>query len=277
MTARELGSAVRTLVGRTLSHYTVERLLGAGGMGEVYLARDPRLDRPVALKILPVDLAANPDRMHRFVREARSASALNHPNVATIYDIGESGGICFIAMEYIEGSTVADAIAGRPMTATAIIDIAIQVSEALDAAHEKRITHRDIKPANLMVTPQGRVKVLDFGIAKTTASDFVPADNAPTVATSTAVGVLIGSLAYMSPEQVAGARGLTAIFSLTALYEMATGRHTGSKEETIDRILHARSPKASRVSTIRSPGIGAHHAHCSRSARAISVHTRHPG
>ena len=285
MTARELGSAVRTLVGRTLSHYTVERLLGAGGMGEVYLARDPRLDRPVALKILPVDLAANPDRMHRFVREARSASALNHPNVATIYDIGESDGICFIAMEYIEGSTVADAIAGRPMTATAIIDIAMQVSEALDAAHEKRITHRDIKPANLMITPQGRVKVLDFGIAKTTASDYVPADNAPTVATSTAVGAVIGSLAYMSPEQVAG-RDVDArsdIFSLgTALYEMATGRlpFTGStKEETINRILHAQPESVMRLNDQISPELERITLTClekSRERRYQSA-TRHPG
>jgi non-specific serine/threonine protein kinase len=254
MTARDLGSAAaKTLVGRTLSHYTVERLLGAGGMGEVYLAKDPRLARPVALKILPADLAASPDRMQRFMREARSASALNHPNVATIYDIGESDGICFIAMEYIEGSTVADTIAGRPMTATAIVDVAMQVAEALEAAHEKGITHRDIKPANLMVTPQGRVKVLDFGIAKTTASDEVVADGTVSAATSTAVGAVIGSLLYMSPEQVAGldVDARSDIFSLgTALYEMATGRLPfvgSSRAETVERILHAQPEGVTRL------------------------------
>jgi non-specific serine/threonine protein kinase len=240
-----------SLAGRTLSHYLVERLLGAGGMGEVYLARDPRLDRPVALKILPADLAASPDRMQRFVHEARSASALNHPNVATVYDIGDSDGICFIAMEYIEGSTIADAIAGTPMAATTIVDVAAQVAEALHAAHDKGITHRDIKPSNLMVTPQGRVKVLDFGIAKTTARDSVEMDGTMSAATGTAVGTVIGSLSYMSPEQVAG-RDVDArsdIFSLgVALYEMATARLPfagGSKAETIDRILHAQ-PEALR-------------------------------
>src|SRR6185503_6136896 len=155
------------LVGRTLSHYQVQSLLGAGGMGEVYLARDPRLDRAVALKILPLDLAFDADRMQRFTREAKAASALNHPNVATIYDVGESEGVRFIAMEHVEGETLATRIAGRALAPTDIVDIGAQVADALDAAHAKGITHRDIKPANLMLTPHGRVKVLDFGVAKT--------------------------------------------------------------------------------------------------------------
>ena len=136
-------------------------------MGEVYLARDPRLDRAVALKILPPDLAFDADRLHRFTREARAASALNHPNVATIHDVGEHDSVRFIVMEYVEGQTLAEKIAGRPITTTEILDIGSQVADALDAAHAKGITHRDIKPANLMLTPRGQVKVLDFGIAKT--------------------------------------------------------------------------------------------------------------
>ena len=157
------------LVGRTLGHYRVESLLGAGGMGEVYLALDPRLERAVALKILPPDLTDDADRLQRFMREAKAASALNHPNVATVYDIGESASdaLHFIAMEYVEGQTLAELMASRPLTATEIVDIGLQVVDALDAAHAKGITHRDIKPANLMRTPRGQVKVLDFGVAKT--------------------------------------------------------------------------------------------------------------
>jgi non-specific serine/threonine protein kinase len=252
--ARRFGApASAPLSGRTLSHYQVERLLGAGGMGEVYLAKDPRLDRLVALKILPMDLAANPDRMQRFMREARAASALNHPNVATIYDIGESDGISFIAMEYIEGATLADTAAGRPMTASAIVDIAVQVAEALEAAHEKGITHRDIKPSNLMVTPQGRVKVLDFGIAKTSASESAATTPAPSATTHTAVGAVIGSLSYMSPEQVAGREvdARSDIFSFgVALYELSTGClpfHATTTAETINRILHVQPEPVTRL------------------------------
>ncbi len=156
-----------TLLGRTLAHYQVQSLLGAGGMGEVYLAHDSRLERTVALKILPPDLAMDGERMQRFVREARAASALNHPNVATIYELGESDDVLFIAMEYVEGETIAARVSDRVFTAPEIVDIAIQVADALEAAHGKDITHRDIKPANLMLTPTGRVKVLDFGVAKT--------------------------------------------------------------------------------------------------------------
>ena len=141
-----------TLAGRTLSHYQVVSLLGAGGMGEVYLAQDPRLDRTVAIKILPGDLAGDPERMQRFEREARAASALNHPNVATIYDVGESDGLHFIVMEHVEGETVAARVAGRSLLPAAVVDIAVQAADALDVAHAKGITHRDIKPANLMVT-----------------------------------------------------------------------------------------------------------------------------
>jgi serine/threonine protein kinase len=146
----------RPLVGRTLGHYQVQSLLGAGGMGEVYLARDPRLDRAVALKILPPDLAFDVDRMHRFTLEAKAASALNHPNVATIHDVGDSDGVRFIVMEYVEGQTLADAIRSGPLAAPDIVDIGVQVADALEAAHAKGITHRDIKPANVMRTRRGQ-------------------------------------------------------------------------------------------------------------------------
>jgi len=246
VTARSVSQDRDTrLVGRTLSHYQVESLLGAGGMGEVYLARDPRLDRAVALKILPLDLAFDADRMQRFTREAKAASALNHPNVATIYDIGDSEALHFIVMEYVEGHTLAQKIAQRPLTVTEIVDVAVQVADALDAAHAKGITHRDIKPANLMLTRRGQVKVLDFGIAKTARGEESSGTEEMTTGAQTAVGLMIGSVPYMSPEQVLGHRvdHRSDLFSLgVTLYETATGRHPfagATTTETMDRILHA--------------------------------------
>src|SRR5262245_58621401 len=191
------------LVGRTLSHYQVQSLLGRGGMGEIYLARDPRLERAVALKILPPDLAFDADRMQRFTQEAKAASALNHPNVATIHDIGQSGDVRFIVMEYVEGQTLAERIASGPLAVAEIVDVAVKVADALEAAHAKGITHRDIKPANLMLTARGQVKVLDFGIAKTARGEGSPlTEEVTTTGTQTAVGLVIGSVPYMSPEQV---------------------------------------------------------------------------
>ncbi len=213
-----------TLVGRTISHYQVLSLLGAGGMGEVYLARDPRLDRTVALKILPGDLAVDPDRMLRFAREARAASALNHPNVATIYDVGESDGIHFIVMEHVEGETIAARI-GRPLTPSEIVDVAVQAADALDVAHAKGITHRDIKPANLMLTHRGHVKVLDFGVAKMGRNDEASPNGDWGVEPLTAVGGVVGSGPYMSPEQIAGSDvdSRSDVFSLgVVIYQMAT-------------------------------------------------------
>jgi len=233
------------LVGRTLGHYRVESLLGVGGMGEVYLARDPRLDRAVALKILPSDLTVDADRLQRFLREAKAASALNHPNVATIHDVGNSGGLNFIVMEYVEGHTLAAVIAERPLTSAEILDIGIQVTDALEAAHAKGITHRDIKPANLMVTPRGQAKVLDFGIATTARGEGSPRTDEMSTGAQTAVGLVIGSVPYMSPEQVLGhdVDHRSDLFSLgVTLYELATGRHPfagATATETMDRILHA--------------------------------------
>ena len=233
------------LVGRTLGHYHVESLLGSGGMGDVYLARDPRLERAVALKILPPHLALDADRMQRFTREARAASALNHPNVATIHDIGESGDVSFIVMEYVEGQTLADKSAGQPMPVLEIVDIALQVADALDAAHAKGITHRDIKPANLMVTARGQVKVLDFGIAKTAQREGSPRTTQIATGPQTAVGLVIGSAPYMSPQQVLGHEvdHRSDLFSLgVTLYELATGRHpfaATAAAETMARVLRA--------------------------------------
>jgi serine/threonine protein kinase len=233
------------LVGQTLSHYQVLSLLGAGGMGEVYLARDPRLDRTVALKILPEDLAADPERMQRFAREARAASALNHPNVATIYDVGESDGIRFIVIEHVEGETIAARIGGRPLSPSEVVDIAVQVADALDVAHAKGITHRDIKPANLMLTQRGHLKVLDFGVAKMALCDEPAQTDDWSAEPRTAVGSVIGSGPYMSPEQITGGHvdPRSDVFSLgVVLYQMATGQvpFAGTtREEMRESILHA--------------------------------------
>jgi serine/threonine protein kinase/cytochrome c-type biogenesis protein CcmH/NrfG len=238
-------TAETTIVGRALSHYQVDSLLGAGGMGEVYLARDPRLDRKVALKILTIDFASNEDRMLRFTREAKAASALNHPNVAVIHDVGESGGVRFIVMEYVEGHTLAEKIAGQAMPATEIIDVAMQVADALDAADARGITHRDIKPANLMLTPRGQVKVLDFGIAKMTATERLTGTDEGASRTHTAAGRMIGSPSHMSPEQILGNEldGRSDLFSLgVTMYDMATGRLPfvgATRAELMDRVLHA--------------------------------------
>src|SRR6266496_681214 len=152
--------------GTKLGRYEIRSQLGEGGMGEVYLARDTQLDRDIALKILTAEVARDQQRLHRFLQEARAASALSHPNVAHIYEIGEANGIHFIAMEYVEGQPLDSKIRGGPVTAGEILDIAIQIADALDEAHAKGITHRDIKASNIMITSRGRVKVLDFGLAK---------------------------------------------------------------------------------------------------------------
>ena len=212
-------------------------------MGEVYLARDPRLDRTVAIKILPGDLAGDPERMQRFEREARAASALNHPNVATIYDVGESDGLRFIVMEHVEGETVAARVAGRPLVPAAVVDIAVQAADALDVAHAKGITHRDIKPANLMVTSRGHLKVLDFGVAKMKLRDESTRSGEWTLQPGTAIGRVIGSGPYMSPEQITGGDvdPRSDVFSLgVVMYHMATGQlpFSGStREELMEAIL----------------------------------------
>ena len=194
-------------VGQQMGSYKILSLLGSGGMGEVYLARDSRLDRTVALKILPAQVASDQDRMRRFIREARAASALKHPNVTHIYEIGESDGVHFIAMEYVEGKTLAAKISGRPLEPAEIVEIGLQVADALDEAHSKGITHRDIKPANLMLTRRGEVKVLDFGLAKMTRPEGQDVASDISTVVSTAAGSGDGDAAVYESGAGVGTRG----------------------------------------------------------------------
>ncbi len=221
-------------------------------MAEVYLAQDTRLDRTVVLKILPAELAYDPERMRRFVQEAKAASALSHPNVAHIYEIGEANGTNFIAMEYVDGQTLDAKSKGRALETAEIVDIATQVADALDEAHSKGITHRDIKPSNVMITARSQAKVLDFGLAKVAANRPESLTSDMPTARKTDPGVVMGTVQYMSPEQALGREvdHRTDIFSLgVVMYEMSTGRlpfSGASTTETIDRIAHSQPEAISR-------------------------------
>ncbi len=250
----------RSLLGRRVGHYQVRTILGSGGMGEIYLAQDLTLERSVALKVLPPHLALDSDRMRRFVQEAKAASALSHPNVAHIYEIAKSDGISFIALEYVEGQTLEARIKTSPLSPPEIVEIALQVGDALEAAHAKGIVHRDVKPANIMVTPRGRVKVLDFGLAKMGAAGTERLAVSGAVPVKTEPGVLMGTADYMSPEQALGQEvdARTDIFSLgAAMYEMSTGRRPFSGRttgETLDRIIH-QEPSIAELSTKIPPDL----------------------
>jgi len=244
------------MLGRSISHYRILEKLGGGGMGVVYRAEDTVLRRSVALKFLPEQITHDKPALERFLREARAAAALSHAHVCTVYEIGEQQGEHFIAMELLEGKTLGQHIGGRPLPINEVLELSLQLTDALEAAHERGIIHRDIKPSNIVVTSKGQAKILDFGLAKLTARPAGSNPDMPTLTSSsdclTETGATMGTAAFMSPEQLRGEPldARTDLFSLGAvLYEMVTGRQAFCGETSpvlVQRILTDSPPPASR-------------------------------
>ena len=263
------------MIGQTLGHYRIDSKLGEGGMGLVYRARDLHLDREVAIKVLPTETVADPERKRRFAQEAKAASALNHPNILHIYDISAQDGVDFIAMEYVKGETLAQRIGRKALPLQQTLKYASQIADALTTAHRAGIIHRDIKPSNLIVSDKGVVKVLDFGLAKLmepsepnpgSPTESMKADSAP----RTEVGTVVGTVAYMSPEQAAGKNvdARSDIFSFgTTLYEMVTGRRPfqgDTKMSTLAAIIHHEPPPPSEFAGALPPDLEKIIARCLR-------------
>ncbi|HKD10527.1 MAG TPA: protein kinase, partial [Thermoanaerobaculia bacterium] len=255
--------------GSRLGPYEILAPLGAGGMGEVYRARDPRLGREVAIKVLPASFSSDPERLRRFEQEARSAGILNHPNITAVYDLGTHDGAPYVVQELLEGQTLRGLIAEGRLPARKAVDYARGIAEGLAAAHDKGIVHRDLKPENLFVTREGRVKILDFGLAKLTQREEGSEDtDLPTATAGTEPGVVLGTLGYMSPEQVRGmpADARSDIFAFGAiLYEMLSGRrafHGDSAADTMSAILKEDPPELSQADRSISPGLDRIVRHC---------------
>src|SRR5580693_4517969 len=254
--------------GTKLGPYDIQSLIGAGGMGEVYRARDARLNRIVAIKVLPRSYSADADRLQRFVQEARSAAALNHPNILSIFDIGEDHGAPYVVSELLEGETLRDRLRESALSSRKAIDYAQQIASGLAAAHDKGIVHRDLKPENIFITHDGRAKILDFGLAKFTRPEADASGDAPTQQIATDAGTVMGTVGYMAPEQVRGkaADPRSDIFAFGAiLYEMLSGKrafHGDSPVDTMSAILKEDPPDLSETNRNVSPALERIVRHC---------------